>query len=148
MFCFLKMLVKKIETSHFLRAIFIFGCQILLFSCLYAKTLYYYEPPCLLNISITNERIYKLFFSPENWDPYANFEYKIIFVWHLRAEIIVKQNWVLKHINSLSYCHIIIPTASKWPLAALTDLLTDTDQPWQPPSVPEKPYIASWKNCF
>ena len=39
MFCFLKMLVKKIETSHFLRAIFIFGCQILLFSCLYAKTL-------------------------------------------------------------------------------------------------------------
>ena len=66
MFCFLKMLVKKIETSHFLRAIFIFGCQILLFSCLYAKTLYYYEPPCLLNISVTNERIYKLFFSPEN----------------------------------------------------------------------------------
>ena len=53
------MLVKKIETSNFLSAIFIFGRQI---SCLYAKPLYQYEPPSLLKISITNERIYKLFF--------------------------------------------------------------------------------------
>ena len=66
MFSFLKMLVKKIEASNFLSTIFIFGCQSLLFFCLYAKTLYYYEPPCLLDISITNERIYKSFFSPEN----------------------------------------------------------------------------------
>ena len=64
MFCFSKMFVKKIDTSNFLSTIFIFGCQIFLFSCLYAKTLYYYQPPCLLNISITNERIYKSFFSP------------------------------------------------------------------------------------
>ena len=100
MFCFLKMLVKKIETSHFLRAIFIFGCQILLFSCLYAKTLYYYEPSCLLNISITNERIYKLFFSPENWDPYANFEYRTISLPFWGAEIFAKQNRFLKLISS------------------------------------------------
>ena len=58
--------MKKIETSNFLSAIVIFGRQILLFSCLYAKTLKYYQPHCLLNISITNERIYKSFFSPEN----------------------------------------------------------------------------------
>ena len=28
------------------------------------------------NISATKYRIFKLFFSPENWDPYAKFEYQ------------------------------------------------------------------------
>ena len=103
MFSFIKMLVKKIEASNFLSTIFIFGifgCQSLLFFCLYAKTLYYYEPPCLLNISITNERIYKSFFSPENWDPYANFEYRTISLQFWGAEIFAKQNWFLKLISS------------------------------------------------
>ena len=97
---FLRMLVKKIETSNFLSAIFIFGCLILLFPCLYAQTLYYYQPSCLLNISITNERIYKSFFSPENWDPYANFEYRTISLQFWGAEIFAKQNRYLKIISS------------------------------------------------
>ena len=100
MFSFLKMLVKKIEASNFLSTIFIFGCQSLLFFCLYAKTLYYYEPPCLLNISITNERIYKCFFSPENWDPYGNFEYRTISQQFWGADIFAKQNRFPKLISS------------------------------------------------
>ena len=34
----------------------------------------------LLNISATKYRIFKSFFSPENWDPYQSFEYKYISV--------------------------------------------------------------------
>ena len=66
---------------------------------LYAKTLYYYQPPCLLNISIPNERIYKSFFSPENWDPYANVEYRTISLQFYGTEISAKQNGVLKNIS-------------------------------------------------
>ena len=33
------------------------------------------------NISTTKHWILKLFFSPENWDSYVNFEYKTISVW-------------------------------------------------------------------
>ena len=53
------------------------------------------ETGFLLNISATNDRIFKSFFSPENWDPYAHFEYRTISVRFLRAEIFAKQNWIL-----------------------------------------------------
>ena len=58
----------------------------------------------LLNISATNYRIFKSFFSPENWDPYASFEYKTISVRYLGAKIFTKQNAVLKQINSYLCC--------------------------------------------
>ena len=46
----------------------------------------------LLKVSETKEQNYKCFFSPENWDPYAYFEYKTNSVWYKGAEIFVKQN--------------------------------------------------------
>ena len=54
----------------------------------------------LLNIPETKGQNYKPFFSPSNWDLYANFEYKTNSVWYQEAEIFVKQNRVLKHINA------------------------------------------------
>ena len=53
------------------------------------------ETGFLLNISATNDRILKLFSSPKNWDPYAHFEYRTIFVRFLGAEIFAKQNGIL-----------------------------------------------------
>ena len=38
------------------------------------------------------ERIYEQFFSPENWDPYANFKYRTNSVKFKVAEISTKQN--------------------------------------------------------
>ena len=61
-------------------------------------------PPSLLNISATKYLIFKLCFSPENWDPYANFEYKTISVQYSGAEIFTKQNAVLKQIKAYLYC--------------------------------------------
>ena len=61
----------------------------------------------LLNISATNDRIFKSFFSPENWDPYGHFEYRTIFVRLKGAEKFTKQNAVLKQINSYLYCLIL-----------------------------------------
>ena len=52
-------------------------------------------PPSLLNISATKYLIFKSFFSSENWDPLANFEYKTISVRLLGAEIFAKQNAIL-----------------------------------------------------
>ena len=121
MFCFLEMFVKKIEMSNFLSDIFIFCCQILQFSWLHAKTLYYYEQPCLLNISITNERIYKSFFSPENWDSYANFEYRTISLQFLGAEIFEKQNWYMK-INVQSFLVRSAPPMKMWHRKLLVSL--------------------------
>ena len=59
------------------------------------------------NISATNYRIFKSFFSPENWDPYAHFEYRTIFVGLKGVEKFVKQNAVLKQTNSYLYCLIL-----------------------------------------
>ena len=95
----------------------------------------------LLNISATNDRIFKSFFSPENWDPYAHFEYKTIFVRLKGAEKCAKQNAVLKQINSYLYCHILAlkpqnfrqapQTGPRWALIApkllLLGLVTQTD---------------------
>ena len=53
------------------------------------------ETPFLLNILATKYQIFKLFFSPGKSDPYANIEYKIIFVQFLGAEIFAKQNGTL-----------------------------------------------------
>ena len=53
------------------------------------------EQGCLLNISATKYLIFKSFFSSENWDPYANFEYKTISVRLLGVEIFAKQNGIL-----------------------------------------------------
>ena len=55
------------------------------------------ETGFLLNISATNDRILKLFSSPKNWDPYAHFEYRTIFVRFLGAEIFAKQNAILDY---------------------------------------------------
>ena len=60
----------------------------------------------MLNISATKYRIFKPFFSPENWDPYARVEYSNIFERCLGAEIFKKQNRILKLIISYSYCLI------------------------------------------
>ena len=40
----------------------------------------------------TKQRIYKLLFSPENWDPYPNFEYRTNAVRFYAAKIFAKQN--------------------------------------------------------
>ena len=53
------------------------------------------DTPFLINISATKYQIFKLFFSPENWDPYANFENITISVRFFNAEILVKQNGIL-----------------------------------------------------
>ena len=53
------------------------------------------ETTFLLNISATKYRIFKPFFSPENLDPYARFEYSNIFERFLGAEIFAKQNEIL-----------------------------------------------------
>ena len=55
------------------------------------------ETGFLIDISATNDRIFKSFFSPEN--PYANFEHKTISVQFKGTEIFTKQNGVLKHID-------------------------------------------------
>ena len=55
------------------------------------------ETAFLLNISATKYRIFKLIFSPENGDPYVNFEYITISVRFLMAEIFVKQNRILDY---------------------------------------------------
>ena len=95
----------------------------------------------LLNISATNDRIFKSFFSPENWDPYGHFEYRTIFVRLKGAEKCAKQNAVLKQINSYLYCHILAlkpqnfrqapQTGPRWALIApkllLLGLVTQTD---------------------
>ena len=65
-----------------------------------------YRVSFLLNISATKYRIFKPFFSPENWDPYARVEYSNIFEQCLGAEIFKKQNRILKLIISYSYCLI------------------------------------------
>ena len=46
------------------------------------------------NISATKYRIFKSLFPPENWDPYANFEYKIAYVQFKGVKIFTKQNVV------------------------------------------------------
>ena len=53
------------------------------------------ETAFLLNISATKYPIFKPFFSPENWDPYARVEYSNIFERFLGAEIFAKQNGIL-----------------------------------------------------
>ena len=65
------------------------------------------ETGFLIDISATNDRIFKLFSSPENWDPYTHFEYRTIFVRLKGAEKFAKQNVVLKQINSYLYCLIL-----------------------------------------
>ena len=54
----------------------------------------------------TRYQIIKRFFFPENWDPYARVEYSNIFEQCLGAEILKKQNRILKLIISYSYCLI------------------------------------------
>ena len=65
------------------------------------------ETGFLIDISATNDRIFKSFSSPENWDPYTHFEYRTIFVRLKGAEKFAKQNVVLKQINSYLYCLIL-----------------------------------------
>ena len=54
----------------------------------------------MFNISGTNEQISKLFFSSENWDPYANFKYRTNNVRFFGAEIFAEQNGVSKKSDS------------------------------------------------
>ena len=70
------------------------------------------ETGFLPNILATKCRIFKSFFSPENWDPYANFEYKTISVQFKGAEIFTKQNGVLKQIYSFLCLSVGVRTAS------------------------------------
>ena len=48
------------------------------------------ETGILLHISATKYRIFKSFFSPENWDPYANFAYKTVSVRFYGTEIFAR----------------------------------------------------------
>ena len=67
----------------------------------------------LLIISGTKYRIFIWLFSPENWDPYKNIEYKTISVQYQGDEIFTKRNAVLKQINSCSYCLIVASKPQK-----------------------------------
>ena len=49
----------------------------------------------MLNISATKYRIFKPFFSLENWDPYSRVEYSNFFERFFGAEIFAKQNGIL-----------------------------------------------------
>ena len=82
-------------------------------------------PPSLLHNSGTKYRIFKCFFSPENWDPYANFEYKTISVRYSGAEIFTKQNVVLKQIIPYSCCLIMA-----WKPQNLRQALPTTQTNW------------------
>ena len=53
------------------------------------------ETQVLFYISATKYQIFKIIFSPENGDTYANFEHKSISVQLLGTEIIAKQNGIL-----------------------------------------------------
>ena len=90
------------------------------------------ETGFLLNILPTKYRIFNSIFSLENWDQYANFEYKTSFVRFKGAEIFTKQNGVLKQINSFLCLSVVLRTALEWPLAnRLTSEwpLTGTESP-------------------
>ena len=55
------------------------------------------------------------FFSPENWDPNVNVEYRTISVPYQGADIFEKQNIVVKQTNSYQYWQKVVLAALGWP---------------------------------
>ena len=70
----------------------------------------------LLNISGIKEQNYKPFFSTENWDPCANFEYRTIYMRFKGAEILTKQNWIFEkgNCNKLLFLILILRFFERW----------------------------------
>ena len=70
---------------------------------------------CLIYQESKN-KITNRFFSTENWDPCANFEYRTIYMRFKGAEILTKQNWIFEkgNCNKLLFLILILRFFERW----------------------------------